>query len=62
MRKAAGWRTAKAPKRRKPSLNNDKARHSHAYSKLTLKFDGYKFDDDDEAASPLGLGRMSARA
>jgi hypothetical protein len=25
-------------------------------------FDGYDFDDDDEAASPLGLGRMSVRA
>jgi hypothetical protein len=25
-------------------------------------FDGYDYDDDDEAASPMGLGRMTARA
>jgi len=33
-----------------------------AHDNPNTPFDGYEFDDDDEAASPLGLGRMSARA
>jgi hypothetical protein len=33
-----------------------------AHQNPNTPFDGYDFDDDDEAASPLGLGRMSARA
>lgn len=33
-----------------------------AHNNPDTPFDGYDFDDDDEAASPLGLGRMSARA
>jgi|GEM_PF-1610050 len=33
-----------------------------AHNNPNTPFDGYHFDDEEEAASPLGLGRMSARA
>jgi hypothetical protein len=33
-----------------------------AHQDPNTAFHGYDFDDDDEAASPMGLGRLSARA